>query len=118
MTISQLSMTLVLLGCVRMVGVDSDVVSFTKVIVAWGAVSFASILVPVPGAIGVAEVVLVGVLTAGLPEQYTTPITAAVVLYRIATWLLPIPLGAGAYAFWRYNTSWRRAPGTVGTGGG
>jgi uncharacterized membrane protein YbhN (UPF0104 family) len=112
MTISQLSMALVLLVCVRMVGVDNSVVSVAKVIVAWGAVSFASILVPVPGGIGVAEVVLVGVLTAGLPPQYTTPITAAVVLYRMATWLLPIPLGAGAYLFWRYNHSWRAEPGT------
>ena len=112
MTISQLSMALVLLVCVRMCGVPSDIVSVAKVIVAWGAVLFASILVPVPGGIGVAEVVLVGVLTAGLPPQYTTPITAAVMLYRMATWLLPIPIGAGAYLFWRYNTSWRAEPGS------
>jgi uncharacterized membrane protein YbhN (UPF0104 family) len=112
MTISQVSMALVLLACVRMVGIGNDVIPASKVVVAWGAVMFASILVPVPGGVGVAEVVLIGVLSAGLPPQYTTPITAAVVLYRIATWLLPIPLGAGAYAFWRYNTSWRRAPGT------
>jgi uncharacterized membrane protein YbhN (UPF0104 family) len=110
MTISQLCAVTLLTVMVRMVGVDHDVVSLSKIFVAWGAVSFASLLVPVPGGVGVAEVVLVGVLTAGLPPQYTTPITAAVILYRAATWLLPIPLGAGAYLFWRYNTSWRMSP--------
>jgi uncharacterized membrane protein YbhN (UPF0104 family) len=110
MVISQLAAVTLLTVMVRMVGVDSDVVSLSKIFVAWGAMSFASLLIPVPGGVGVAEVVLVGVLTAGLPPQYTTPITAAVLLYRGATWLLPIPLGAGAYLFWRYNRSWRMTP--------
>jgi uncharacterized membrane protein YbhN (UPF0104 family) len=110
MVISQLAAVTLLTVMVRMVGVDADTVSLSKIFVAWGATSFASLLVPVPGGVGVAEVVLIGVLTAGLPPEYTSPITAAVLLYRGATWLLPILLGAGAYVFWRYNRSWRLTP--------
>ena len=75
---------------------------------AWGLVTFASLLIPTPGGLGVAEVVLVGVLGHGLPPSDQPAVLAAVLLYRIATFLVPIPIGLTTYLYWRRSTAWRR----------
>jgi uncharacterized membrane protein YbhN (UPF0104 family) len=51
-------------------------------------------LIPiVPGGVGITEVAYIGLLTAVAGAAYTDQITAAVMLYRIAQWLAPIPIG-------------------------
>jgi len=107
MLLSQLSACLVLLVAVRMQGLSQSEISVARVVVAYGTMSLASLLMPTPGGVGVAEVALVAVLGAGLPESLIPQVTAAVLLFRLATWLLPIPIGAGTYLFWRYNKGWR-----------
>lgn len=111
MIVSQLSACLVLGVALRLVGVDQSVVSWAHVVVAFGLMSLASLIAPTPGGLGVAELALVAVLSRGVPDSYSTAIVAGVALFRGATWLLPIPLGAGSYLFWRYNHTWRVAPG-------
>ncbi len=44
----------------------------------------------------------------GLPESDQAAVLAAVVLYRIATFLVPIPIGLCTYLYWRKSTAWRR----------
>ena len=64
-------------------------------------------------ALSVAVVALIGLtasLGSGLPDGTKNQIAAAVLLCRVLTWLLPIPLGLGCWIFWRSNTSWRRSP--------
>ena len=46
----------------------------------------------------------------GESTALTTKAAAAVLIYRALTFLLPIPIGAGCYVFWRVNKSWRRTP--------
>ena len=108
MVISQLTVVLVLGVCVRMQGLDQATISWAVILVAWGAVTFASLLIPTPGGLGVAEVVLVGVLGHGLPESDQSAVLAAVLLYRIATFLVPIPIGLVTYLYWRRSTAWRQ----------
>ncbi len=108
MLVSQLTVVLVLGICVRMQGLDQATISWAVILVAWGLVTFASLLIPTPGGLGVAEVVLVGVLGHGLPESDQAAVLAAVLLYRIATFLVPIPIGLVTYLYWRMSTSWRR----------
>lgn len=108
MLISQLTVVLVLGLCVRMQGLDQSTISWAVILVAWGLVTFASLLIPTPGGLGVAEVVLVGVLGHGLPESDEAAVLAAVLLYRIATFLVPIPIGLVTYLYWRMSTAWRR----------
>ncbi len=108
MLISQLTVVLVLGLCVRMQGLDRATISWAVILVAWGLVTFASLLIPTPGGLGVAEVVLVGVLGLGLPESDQAAVLAAVLLYRIATFLVPIPIGLVTYLYWRKSTAWRR----------
>ncbi|MFL6079200.1 MAG: YbhN family protein [Ornithinibacter sp.] len=108
MLVSQLTVVLVLGLCVRMQGLDRETISWAVILVAWGLVTFASLLIPTPGGLGVAEVVLVGVLGHGLPASDEAAVLAAVLLYRIATFLVPIPIGLVTYLYWRMSTSWRR----------
>jgi len=108
MAISQLMTAFVLGVSVRMVGVDAGVISWAQIFVAFACMTLASLVFPTPGGLGVAEAALLAILGIGVPPSYDTQILAAVILFRMATWLLPIPLGAGAYLFWRYNKTWRR----------
>jgi len=51
-------------------------------------------LVPItPGGVGVTEVVYIGVLSSVAGSGLTEQLTAAVMLFRIAQWLAPIPIG-------------------------
>jgi uncharacterized protein (TIRG00374 family) len=114
MLVSQLTVVLVLGACCRMQGLDESTLSWGVILVAWGLVTFASLLVPTPGGLGVAEIVLVGVLGYGLPQTDQPAVLAAVILYRIATFLVPIPIGLVTYLYWRKSHAWRHAPGTRG----
>ena len=75
------------------VGVGPDVLPPPAVLAAMAAVGIVALVPITPGGVGVTEVAWIGVLTsvggAGLTEQ----LTAAVMLYRIAQWLVPIPVG-------------------------
>ena len=44
------------------------------------------------------------ILGAGLPAGLNAQIVAAVLLFRLATWLVPIPLGLVSYLYWRDST--------------
>jgi uncharacterized protein (TIRG00374 family) len=108
MLVSQLTVVAVLGVACRMQGLDESTISWAVILVAWGAVTLASLLIPTPGGLGVAEVVLVGVLGYGLPSSEQPAVLAAVLLYRIATFLVPIPIGLVTYLYWRRSTAWRR----------
>jgi putative heme transporter len=108
--VSQLTACLVLGVACRMQGFDQQSISWAVIVVAWGAVTLASLIIPTPGGLGVAEVVLVTILGYGLPESDQGAVLAAVLLYRIATFLVPIPVGLVTYLYWRQSTAWRRPP--------
>lgn len=63
-----------------MQGVTEAEISWAKIVVAWGSMSLASLICPTPGGLGVAELTLVTVLGAGVPDSLDTQITAAVLL--------------------------------------
>lgn len=109
MVASQLATCAVLWAAVRMQGVGADEVGLPRIVLAVVLMSTASIVVPTPGGVGVAEVTLVAVMGAGLSSDLTDPLVIAVALFRLATWAEPIPVGAVSYLFWRRNRSWRRA---------
>jgi uncharacterized membrane protein YbhN (UPF0104 family) len=58
-----------------------------------GIVAIVALIPVVPGGVGVTEVAYIGLLTAVAGPAYTDEIAAAVMLYRIAQWLAPIPIG-------------------------
>ena len=55
-------------------------------------------------------------MSSGDDDVELAPADAAVLLYRIATFLVPIPIGLFTYLCWRTSTAWRRPHDTRGPG--
>jgi uncharacterized membrane protein YbhN (UPF0104 family) len=110
--VSHLSLYLVLLACLRGVGVSDAEVSWAQVLVVFAFMRLITMVPVTPGSAGVVELLLIAPLVAagGDREQ----VTAAVLVYRALTWGLQIPVGVACYLWWR--RSQRRAqPVTAGT---
>lgn len=107
--VSHLSLFLVLFAALRAVGVSERDVGWAEVLAAFAFVRLLSAVPITPGGLGVVELGLTASLGSGLDDATQNKVAAAVLLYRALTWFVPIPIGIGAWAFWRTNRSWRRA---------
>lgn len=105
---SHVTLWLVLLACLRASGLTQAQVSWQASLAAFAFVRLLSVLPITPGGVGVVEVGLTGPLIVGLPPVAAAKVAAAVLLFRAATYLLPIPLGALAYLWWRRTKRKRR----------
>jgi putative heme transporter len=95
-----LSVFLVLAFTVRAVGIAGINVTFTEAFAAWASTRLLSTAFPVtPGGLGVVDVGLTTALR-GFGAK-AEPAVAAVLLYRVLTWLPPILLGSVAALTWR-----------------
>lgn len=109
--VSHLSLFAVLLVALRAVGVGADDVSWVEALAVFAFARLVTAIPVTPAGVGIVEVALiVGLSAAGGARA---EVAAAVLVFRALTYVLPIPLGAGTYVFWRRNRSWRRAPGTA-----
>jgi uncharacterized membrane protein YbhN (UPF0104 family) len=108
--IGHLSLLLVLLVAVRAVGITNDDVSWQQVLASFAFVRLISAIPITPGGLGVVELGLTAALSSGASNATAAQAATAVLLYRALTYLLPIPVGAGCYIFWRLNHSWRKTP--------
>jgi uncharacterized protein (TIRG00374 family) len=106
--VSHLSLFAILLLSLRFVGVGSDVVSLPEALAVF---AFARLLTAVPftpGGLGVIEVAMISGLAAAGGDR--AAVAAGVLVFRVLTYVLPIPLGVLTYVFWQRNKSWRRPP--------
>jgi uncharacterized membrane protein YbhN (UPF0104 family) len=99
---SQLMLWLVLLVCLRGVGLTQARVPWQTSLAAFAFVGLLTALPVTPGGLGVTELGLVGVLAVGADHRVSAQVTAGVLLYRAVTYLPPIPLGAAACLVWRH----------------
>lgn len=106
--VSHISLFVVLLVALRNVGVSEAEVGWIKVLAAFAFVRLISALPVTPGGLGVVELGMTAALAIGVDSALNAQIVAAVLLFRFITFVMPIPIGAGCYLFWRRNTSWRR----------
>jgi uncharacterized membrane protein YbhN (UPF0104 family) len=91
---------LVLLAALRAVGLGADLLSWAEILYAYAIGTIAAMVPVTPGNIGVTELVLLGVL--GLEAaDLNAAIIAATLLFRVFTWLLPVPLGVASFLWWR-----------------
>jgi uncharacterized protein (TIRG00374 family) len=90
---AKLAWFLVLEVALWSVGVTPAVLPPSVVLSAMTAVTLIALLPITPGAVGVSEVAYVGLLSAVAGDGLADEIAAAVVIFRAAQWLLPIPLG-------------------------
>jgi len=107
--ISHLSLYLVLLLALRHIGVSEREVSWIEVLAVFAFARLLTAIPITPGGLGIVEVALItGLAAAGGPRAQ---VAAAVLLFRVLTYVAPIPFGLATYLFYKRNRSWRRAPG-------
>jgi uncharacterized protein (TIRG00374 family) len=107
---SHLSLWLVLLACLRASGLSQGQVPWQASLAAFAFARLLSVLPITPGGVGVVEVGLTAPLVAGLGPAEAARVAAAVLVFRAVTYLLPLPLGAAAYLWWRCARGPRRGP--------
>jgi putative heme transporter len=108
--LSHLSLYAVLLLSLRHVGVPNASVSWQEVLAAFAFVRLLSALPITPGGIGVVELGLVAALAAAGGNE--ARVVAAVLIYRVLTFVLPIPVGIASYFLWQREASRLKRPAT------
>ena len=103
--VSHFSLFAVLLISLRHVGVSNDEVSWQEALAAFCFVRLLTALPITPGGLGVVELGATAALIAAGGDR--GQVVAAVLVYRAATYLPPIPMGLVAYAFWRKGAKGR-----------
>ena len=102
---AQMSLGLLLIGCVQAVSGSAAEVDMLAVLRAFALLRVLSSFVPIPAGLGVLDLGLLGVLTAGGASR---PVAlAAIGLYRALTFVLPMITGSICALVWR--SSQRRA---------
>ena len=99
---SNLTLWLVLLACLRGLGLSQAEVPWQTSLAAFSFVRLLTVLPITPGGLGITELGLIATLAAGAGHRDVTQVTAAVLLYRAVTYLPPIPLGVIACVTWQH----------------
>jgi uncharacterized protein (TIRG00374 family) len=102
--LSHASLYLVLVVSLRVMGVTDDDVGWAQVLAVFAFARLVTAIPLTPGGVGVVELALIGGLTRAGGDD--APVVAAVLLFRLLTYVLPIALGLGTYVLWRRNRSW------------
>ena len=100
--VSHLSLYLVLLVCLRDVGVSDAEVGWAEVLAVFAFARLATAIPITPGGAGVVEAVLITGLTAAGGDK--AQVVAAVLVYRALTWGLPVLVGVVCLLWWRRQT--------------
>jgi uncharacterized membrane protein YbhN (UPF0104 family) len=109
-----LTLFLILLIALRSVGVAGTELTWTEVLGVFAVVRLLSAFPITPGGIGFVELGFIGglVLAAGphpgvSAAEFHAQVAAAVLIYRVLTYAMPIPIGAFTYLVWNRKRSWR-----------
>jgi uncharacterized protein (TIRG00374 family) len=95
----QLTVFVLLLVCLRVVGITGAEVTLVEAFAAWALVRVLGVLPLTPGGVGIVEIGLTGALVAfGAPNAEAV---TATLLYRALTVLPTLALGLAAAATWR-----------------
>src|SRR5829696_487427 len=100
--VSHLSLYLVLLACLRAVGISDAEVGWAEVLAVFAFARLATAVPITPGGAGVVEAVLITGPTAAGGDK--AEVVAAVLVYRALTWGLPVLVGVGCLLWWRKQT--------------
>jgi uncharacterized membrane protein YbhN (UPF0104 family) len=104
---SHLALWFVLLLALRHVGVSESDVSALQVLAVFAFGRLLTALPVTPGGLGVVELGYIGGLIAAGGSR--PQVVAAVLLFRVLTYGIQIPIGGFTYLIWRAKSSWRRA---------
>ncbi len=97
---AQLASFLVLFLSLRFVGIDSGELHWTVAFAAFAIVAIAG-TIPIFNVPGISEAIYIGIFNSVVGDGSTDLVAAAVFVFRILTWVAPIPLGGIAFTRWR-----------------
>ena len=97
-----------LLMTLRFTGMTEAQLSWTEIFVVFALVQGLTVIPISAGDAGVSEIAYIGLLTAAAGSEYVNQISAAVLIFRVLTWLLIIPVGLATLGFWKMQL--RRHP--------
>jgi len=100
----------ILVLALRMVGIDSSILSIGQIFIVWVIVLLITSIPITPGGIGIAEVAYIWLFTQIAGDQYSDIIAAGVILFRLVQWFLPIPIGWVSVWLWRRQISKGQLP--------
>jgi uncharacterized protein (TIRG00374 family) len=98
---SHLALFAVLLVALRHVGISEREVSTAQALAVFAFGRLISALPITPGGLGVIELGYIGGLRAAAGEQEAAAVVAAVLLFRLLTYVVQIPLGGITFLLWR-----------------
>jgi uncharacterized protein (TIRG00374 family) len=102
--VGHFSLFLVLMVTLRDIGVSQDEVSWVQALAVFAFVRLLTAIPIMPGGLGIVELGLIsGLTTAGGDRG---EVVAAVLVYRVLTYIVPIAFGIVTYLFWKRNRSW------------
>jgi uncharacterized protein (TIRG00374 family) len=104
--VGHLSLYAVLLVALRQIGVSEDEVSWTQVLAVFAFARLLTAIPLTPGGLGVIELALIAGIDAAAGDGAHAQVVGAVLLFRLLTYVIPIPFGLITYVFWRRNKSW------------
>jgi uncharacterized protein (TIRG00374 family) len=107
---SHLALFAVLLMALRHVGVSEADVSTSQALAVFAFGRLISALPITPGGLGVIELGYIGGLRAAAGEENAAAVVAAVLLFRLLTYVVQIPMGGITYLLWRRTASGDAVP--------
>ncbi len=90
-----------LIMSLRFVGIPEDDLGWSAIFAVFALVAGLTVIPITPGSAGVSEIALVGMLAPIAGSQWVNEVAAGVLIYRLLTWLLLIPVGLGVLGGWR-----------------
>jgi uncharacterized protein (TIRG00374 family) len=113
--LSQVALFFVLLLSLRHMGVSEQEISAAEVFAIYSFSRLLSAIPITPGGVGVIDLGYIGGLSA-IDSAEKAQIVAAVLIFRVLTYGIQIPIGALTYGYWRWKKSWMRdtpPPGSI-----
>ena len=90
----------ILLVSIRVVGIEAGQIDWVAIFAAFALVQLLTSIPITPSGLGVAEAAYIALLTAASSSALGDEIAAAAIAYRFFGWIVVIPLGGLAWAWW------------------
>jgi uncharacterized protein (TIRG00374 family) len=85
----------------RIVGLDSSILSLGQIFIVWVIVLMITAIPITPGGVGIAAMAYIFFFSQIIGSEYSDVIAAGIVLFRLAQWFMPIPIGWVSVTLWR-----------------
>jgi uncharacterized protein (TIRG00374 family) len=85
----------------RIVGLDAETLPLGQIFIVWVIVLMITAIPITPGGVGIAALSYIFFFSQILGNEYSDIIAAGIVLFRLAQWFLPIPIGWVSVGLWR-----------------